>query len=990
MPSEYAESERPALNTLQQLGWEVVDQQRTTWLDPRETESSAVLESRLRAAVERLNPWLNENNLNKAVREIQQVAGTSTMDENEQIHEKLVRHTSVKQDLGHGLKHQTVKYIDYENPGNNDFFALNQFRVEGPIEVIKPDIVLFVNGIPLGVVECKAPTIAEPRSEALEQLQRYQNERTETGKEGAEELFRYNQFSVATWYEGAVMGTYGTPKGQYKPWRDPYPLEDEDIADLLGVDYLSPQHRMLYALFEPERLLDQLRHFTVFETKQSGAVKLVARYQQYRAVEKALERIEHRSRREAQGGVVWHTQGSGKSLTMLFLGLKLRRAKPDPTLLLVTDRTALDDQIHATFKRCGFPNPKKAEDIDDLREKLKTNAGETITTLIQKFQLHEDEEGDFPVLSRDDDIYVMVDEAHRTQYKKLANNMRTALPNAYYVGFTGTPIEKDEKNTRRTFGNYIDTYTIDQSLEDDTTVEILYQGRLADIHLEGANLDRIFDRVFQDRTDEEKAEIQKRYAQERDLAEAEARIEEVTLDIVEHFENEIARPFKGMVVTTSKRAAIRYKKKLDALNGPESRVVISHGHNDPEEVKEWAPSDTELSKYKEEFVDPNGEVELLVVCDMLLTGFDAPVAQVMYLDKPLREHNLLQAIARVNRPFPEKNHGLIVDYYGISDDLKTALAMFSDDDVKHAMVPLSDKKPELEAAHRKAVSFFDDIEDMEACLQTLEPEDTRIEFKNAYKRFSQLMDIVLPDPMANPYKSDLDRLSEIYARAKQRFRDDSMNLEGCGEKVRELIQKHIRSKGIDVLNDDPVSIMDEGEFGAKIDSLEDDEARASEMRHAVKHEISVRFDEDPVQYGSLQERVEELIEKYKQKRMSDREIIEELRKVLDEMRSRDQQARSKGLADETELSFYHALEDVLETEDRTVDQEALVDLTGDIVAEVEDVASVVEWQQKVSLQQKLRKKVKLRLIQADVSMSDSERTQLTNRIVELARAHYKP
>jgi type I restriction enzyme R subunit len=323
------ESERPALDTLQQLGWEVVDQQRTIWHDPRETESSAVLEPHLRDAVERLNPWINENNPNKAVREIQQITGTSTMDENEQIHEKLVRHTDVKQDLGHGMKHQTVKYIDYENPENNDFFALNQFRVEGPMEVIKPDIILFVNGIPLGVVECKAPTIVEPRSEALEQLQRYQNERTETGNEGAEELFRYNQFSVATWYEGAVMGTYGTPKGQYKPWRDPYPLTDDDLADRFGVDYVSPQLRMLYALFEPERLLDQLRHFTVFDTNQSGSMKLVARYQQYRAVEKALKRIERRSQREAQGGVVWHTQGSGKSLTMLFLGLKLRRAKPD-------------------------------------------------------------------------------------------------------------------------------------------------------------------------------------------------------------------------------------------------------------------------------------------------------------------------------------------------------------------------------------------------------------------------------------------------------------------------------------------------------------------------------------------------------------------------------------------------------------------------------------------------------------------------------------
>ncbi|MCD2200796.1 type I restriction endonuclease subunit R [Halobacterium sp. KA-4] len=990
MPDEYVETERTTLDTLQKLGWEIIDQQQTTWNDPRDTTSSAVLENRLRHAIDRLNPWLSENNLNAVVRELQRVTGTSTMAENEQIHEKLVRHTSVKQDEGYGAKHQTVKYIDYENPENNDFFAVNQFPVEGDIETIKPDIVPFVNGIPLGVIECKAPTAGEPRSEALEQLQRYQNERTRTGSEGAEELFRYNQFSVATWYEGAVMGTYGTPKNQYKPWRDPYPADDEQLAELFDVGYVSPQHRMLYALFKPERLLEQLRHFTVFETKQGGTIKMVARYQQYRAVHKALERIRKRSQREAQGGVIWHTQGSGKSLTMLFLGLKLRREKPNPTLLLVTDRTALDEQIHATFERCGFPNPKRAEDKEDLREKLSSHAGETITTLIQKFQLDDDEDGDFPVLSRDEDIFVMVDEAHRTQYKDLANNMRTALPNAFYIGFTGTPIEKDDRDTRRTFGNYVDTYTIDQSLEDDTTVEILYQGRLADIHLEGSNLDRIFDRVFADYTEEEKAEIKKRYAREQDLAEAEARIEEVALDIIEHYENEIADPFKGMVVTTSKEAAVRYKEKLDELNGPESRVVISKGHNDPEHIKRWTPTDSEISDYKDAFVDPDGEVELLVVCDMLLTGFDAPVAQVMYLDKPLKEHNLLQAIARVNRPFEGKNHGLIVDYYGVSNDLREALAMFSEDDVKHAMVPLEDKKPELEAAHRKATAFFEDIHDMEACLQTLENEDTRIEFKNAYKRFSQLMDVVLPDPMANPYTDELDQLSEIYARAKQRFRDDSMDLEGTGEKVREVIQNHIRSQGIDVLNEEPVSIMDAEEFDPEIEGLESDEARASEMQHAIKHEISVRYDEDPVQYESLQERVEELIEKYKEKRLSDQEVVEELHELLEEMRSRDKQARAKGLEDATELSFYHALEDVLLRESGEADQQELVELTSTILAEVENVVDVVEWQQKVGVQSKLRKKVKLQLLQSDVEMTDDERTELTNRIVELARAHYQP
>ncbi|AUX10074.1 type I restriction enzyme, R subunit [Halalkaliarchaeum desulfuricum] len=986
MSNEYLESELPALTALEELGWKIVDQEQTTWNDPRESESSAVLEPRLRNAVKRLNPWLNENNLNKVVNEIQQVAGTSTMDENEQIHEKLVQHTSVEQDCGHGKQHQTVQYIDFENPENNDFFALNQFRVAGPVEVIKPDIVLFVNGVPLAVVECKSPQIPEPRSEALDQLTRYQNER-DGDSEGAEELFRYNQFSVAAWMEGAVMGTYGTPKDQYKPWREAYPLEDDELIDLFDLDgYLPDQYRMLYALFEPERMLDQLRHFTVFENKQSGATKMVARYQQYRAVRKALERIDKRGQREANGGVVWHTQGSGKSLTMLFLALKLRRLQDDPTLLLVTDRRALNDQIHATFERCGFPNPKKAESIDDLRDRLSYDAGETITTLIHKFQTTDDEE-DFPVLSRNENIYVMADEAHRTQDKELANNMRTAIPNAFYVGFTGTPIEKDERNTRRTFGNYIDTYTIDQSLADGTTVEILYQGRLADIHLEGETLDRLFDRIFSDKTDEEKAEIQKRYARTQDLAEAQPRIDRVALDIIEHFENDVPEPFKGMVVTTSKEAAIRYKETLDNLNGPESRVIVSEGHNDPEHIKKWTPSDSEKSQYKESFVDPNGEVDLLIVCDMLLTGFDAPVAQVMYLDKPLREHSLLQAIARVNRPFEEKTHGLIIDYYGVSDELKEALAMFSSKDVDRAMVPVEDKQPDLEAAHSKAISFFDDLDEVEQCVQSLEPDDRRIEFKNAFKRFSKLMDVVLPDPMANPYLEDLERLSTIYGKSKERYRDETMNLEGAGAKVRKLIQDHITSRGIEVLNDEPVSIMDEVEYDAKLEGLESDEARASEMQNAIKHEINVRFDEDPVQYGSLRDRLEELIEKYREGRYDERETIEELRELMDEIRSRDKQARNKGLRDETDLSFYHAVEDVLSEHD--AGEEELIELTADLVGTVEGFVTKVEWKEKTQLQNRMRKEVTGDLYRSEIDISADERKELTNRVIELARNHYQ-
>jgi type I restriction enzyme R subunit len=303
------------------------------------------------------------------------------------------------------------------------------------------------------------------------------------------------------------------------------------------------------------------------------------------------------------------------------------------------------------------------------------------------------------------------------------------------------------------------------------------------------------------------------------------------------------------------------------------------------------------------------------------------------------------------------------------------------------MVPVEDKQPDLEAAHSKAVSFFDDLDEVEQCVQSLEPDDRRIEFKNAFKRFSKLMDVVLPDPMANPYLEDLERLSTIYGKAKERYRDETMNLEGAGAKVRQLIQDHITSRGIEVLNDEPVSIMDEVEYDAKLEGLESDEARASEMQNAIKHEINVRFDEDPVQYGSLRDRLEELIEKYREGRYDERETIEELRELMDEIRSRDKQARNKGLRDETDLSFYHAVEDVLSEHD--AGEEELIELTADLVGTVEGFVTKVEWKEKTQLQNRMRKEVTGDLYRSEIDISADERKELTNRVIELARNHYQ-
>lgn len=999
---EYNLVEKPALEDFEKLGWEVHDDNvldsDDDHPDNRKNLKDVILEDRLREAIKRINPWINENNLNKAVRKIKHVEATSHMQANKKIHRRLVRHISLEQDRGKGKKHQTVKYIDYENVENNDFLALNQFRVSGSEETIKPDIVLFVNGIPLGVIECKSSTLTEPRPKAIDQMMRYQNQRGGE-KEGSEKLFRYNQFSVVTWGEGVEAGTYKTPPSQFKAWKDPYPAKEKDLKEIFDKERIDPQDILIYSLFDKSRLLDMLQNFTVFREKGQGIVKMVARYQQYRAVEKSLERIKKRDKTETEGGVVWHTQGSGKSLTMLFLGLKLRRIKDNPTLLLVTDRQNLDKQIHNTFKQCGFPNPKRAKSIEDLKQRLRDSAGETITTLVHKFQEKEDEDrGDFPVLSENKDIYIMVDEAHRTQYKFLAHNMRKSLPNAFYIGFTGTPIEKKKRNTKKTFGNYIDTYTIDQSIRDGTTLEIKYQGRLADIHLDGADLDTIVDRVFSDKTEEEKKEIRKRYVREQDLAEAPKRIEEICLDLIDHYEKKIDYPFKGMIVTVSKRAAVNYKKKLDELNGPESAVIISKGHNDPEDVKNYTPNETKKENLKERFDDPNDDLKFLIVCDMLLTGFDEPLAQVMYLDKPLKEHTLLQAIARVNRPMPEKNYGLIVDYYGISDELSRSLQKFSTKDVKNAMTSIEEEMPKLESAYNRVMSFFDgvDKDDLEACVDILEDETTRIKFNKAFKKFSREMDIVLPNKKASPYIDDLRRLGKIYAKAKNRYADDSMNLTGCGRKIKQIICEHISSSGIDIINPEPVSITDRGKFEEELGETDSLKRKATIMEHRINKEINDSYDKNPIFYESLKKRVKELIKKYREKRLAEKDLIEDYWEIIKDIRSRQEEASEKGLENTTELAFYDTLnyafreesdENVLKQSSNIPDEGMILDMTKNIVSIIQD-RLVVDWKNKVKVQKEMRKKIKLYLYGKYFDIKKKELDSLVNRIIELARRYF--
>ena len=994
-------AETPAVELLQSLGYVFVppeDLERE-----RASLKEAILTGRLAAALERLNPWLSDANVARAVKAVTRVSAAGLAEANETLHTSLTYGIALEQDRGDGRKSHTVHFLDFDDPGRNEWIVTRQYRVLGPKKHVVPDVVAFVNGLPLAVVECKSPTIGDAwKAEAVKQLRRYQEADTRWKDQGAPRLFEAAQILIGACGERAVYGTVGTPERFFLEWKEPYPLSVQQLGRKLGRTP-TPQDVLLYGLLEPRNLLDVVRNFVVFEVEGGRTARKLARYKQFVAVNEAMRRIRTARKPSARGGIVWHTQGSGKSLTMLWLALKLRRdeSQRQPAIVIVTDRTKLDRQIAGVFTACGFPNPERAESVRSLRRLLEHPTGRTVMTTIQKFREMADagraggaggaggatgrttthptppnaaasghkarqspaerttthplpaaaaasgpdarqspakRTTAHPTLSEAANVFVLVDEAHRTQYRSLAANMRRALPNACFLGFTGTPIDKQDRSTLRTFGPYIDTYTIEEAVRDGATVPIFYESRLPELRIIGQTIDQVFDRVFAGRSDEERAAIRQRYATEQAVAGAPRRIEAICLDLIDHFTRFIApNRFKAQVVAASRHDAATCKETLDRLNAPESAVVMSAGHNDEERLARWRLGREQQDRLIGRFRDRDDPLSILVVCDMLLTGFDAPVEQVMYLDAPLREHGLLQAIARVNRPWgapcgAEKTYGLVVDYRGVSTRLQEALAVFSTTEVQGALTPNVDELPRLQSRHAAAMHFFpppvvarpgDDrpaaerpvterpvtdrpatdrpatdrpgaaTEDLDACVRMLEAEDVRAGFDLAFRRFSRSMDMLLPDPRALAYRGDLQWLGKIRGAARARYRDERLDLSGCGEKVRTLVAGAVAADGIEILVEE-VRLFSP-EFEEKLDALGTDDAKASEMEHAIRHEINVRVEENPALYQSLREKLEAIIEERRLERLDAARQLSLLDGLREEMKSEQTLARAVGL-----------------------------------------------------------------------------------------------
>ncbi|MDA2251860.1 type I restriction endonuclease subunit R [Bacillus thuringiensis] len=942
----------------------------------RESRGEIILKERMRKAILRLNPWLSDTNLAKVMRSITHIESTSLMEANQKFHEMIVNMISVQQDLGKGKKNQTVKLIDFERPENNEFLVVDQFTISNAQNNIRPDLIIFINGLPLVIVECKSPMLPpdEQIGEGVRQLHRYQNTH--------EQLFYYNQFMIVTSNDRAKAGTIGAKVQHYGEWKDPYP---QKVAELGASP--TPQAILTAGMLTKENLLDLIRNFIVYEPVEGRTIKKLARYQQFRAVKKAIDRILRAEDKAQRGGVVWHTQGSGKSLTMIYLAVKLRRIKElkNPTIVVVTDRKDLDDQITNTFRRCGFPNPQQAESVAQLRQLLQQGTGSTIMTLVQKFQ--EDAEAkEFKNLSTAENIFVMIDESHRSQYGGLATTMKSAIPNACYLAFTGTPIDKEDKSTKRTFGPYIDKYTIEQAVEDGATVPIFYEARMADLHVQGDSLDELFERQFREYSEEDRERIKKKYATEQAIISSQKRIKRIVLDMIEHYETHIQpNGFKAQIVAISREAAVMYKEMLDELSNYESKVIMSAGHNDEAYLQKHHISKDEEKEVIARFKKPMSEDKLcfLIVCDKLLTGFDAPIEQVMYLDKPIKEHNLLQAIARTNRTYDKKTYGLIVDYYGVSRFLEQALNIFNKEDVQGALQNIDTEIPRLQSRHRSAMRFFDYIskDDLEACLQMLEPEDVRNEFDTAFKRFSESMDMVMPSPKAHDYIADLKFLGKVRQAAKSRYRVDGMDISDCGEKVRQLIEEHLAAVGINVVHE-PIDILS-NRFEKQMEETKTSEGKAAEMEHAIRHEIRVKLEENPVYYTSLKERLEELLQRRKDRQMDIDELLAEYRNMVNDMRNAAQKGEEHGFTLE-QYPFYQMLEKEMPPYDDVEDLKALTHLITDII---QQEADIVEWTNKEDVKREMRKKIKKQL---RVSPCPKEKLEsLTQQLIDLATVHYR-
>ncbi len=995
---------QPALDLLRDvLGYEIVT--GASLREERGSDAEPWLEGRLLRALQRVNPGLSERGAAQAVAQLRAaiVSSPDPIEANEAAHALLSRWAAVEESSpvsGQLPVRRSVRFFDFDRPANNAWLAVSELSLAGATGMCRMDITVYVNGLPLAVIECKASDDANALASAAADLRHYQ----QTGG-GAGRLFSTVHFCIGAARHDAIFGAVGADVRNYTRWKSLRPFTKPELERHIGRAVTS-QDQLLAGLLHRKNLLDHLRTFVAFERAGGRLVKKLARWQQWEAVNDTLARVlaDGASELKDRGGVVWHTQGSGKSLTMLWLALKLRRctALENPTLLIVTDRVDLDRQITATLRNCGFENPVPARSVAHLRDLLAGPPGQTILTTIQKFQ---DDRGESAVeaassprnpIARGGRVIALIDEAHRTEYGVLHARLREALPDACLIAFTGTPIPK----TLQKFGGYLHRYTMPQAVADGATVPILYESRLPELAVWGRQIDPIFDAEFADLTDKQREELKRREVTSRKLGEATDRIETIAFDIFEHYrENFQADGFKAQVAACSQRAAARYFGALNRLLPGRVAILISDPPKGATELWKLKDAFANEPAIIEEFKDSSGKLAILIVVDKYLTGFDAPIERVLYLDRPLQEHGLLQAISRVNRPLPELNKawGLVVDYWGVAGFLDKALKALHDDLPIEAIMDRRSDEHAFEALKQRLADTMACFPsglargNIEPWLQAIEPEDRRAVFHGRYRSFYQALERLLPDPRALGFLADFGWLRRIRLEARTAFCEQDIILPDCSEKVRALIDRHVKGEDVRVLLE-AVSLLDKN-FSKELQKLQSDRSKALRMRHAIKNTIHVRLREDPIRYETLRERLERIIKEYREGRIDDVKEFQMLMELSDDLVAVDEEARNLGVTADV-LPFFRLLQKAAEGPDSTGESHAAREdlpietdkLANDMVALLRDLA-VIDWTRKEEVQREMRQAVKRKLrLQYGFPSDQVESTALA--IMELARVHF--
>lgn len=906
-------SKYPAIELLKKLGYIYISPEECA--EERGSRYDTVLKNILRSQLVKLNGYSYANkdrkfssaNIERAIEDIDEPLTDGLVKTSEKIYDMLLLGRSYSENLGGGkILSFNLKYIDWDNFENNVFHVTEEFSVDNidKSKNARPDIVLFINGIPFAVIECKAPTISA--DQAVEQTIRNQTD------DYIPQLFKYVQIVMATNKNTVKYATTGTPKKFWNVWREQdteflHNSLENSVTDRLPTE----QDKNIISLFSKQRVMELIKYFIMYDAN----VKKICRYQQFFALKEIIKTVTtYNDNGNRCGGVIWHTQGSGKSLTMDMVSkyILMELSKCNPRVIIVTDRKELDSQITATFSHTRL-NPARATSGKHLVQLINEGKADVITTIINKFNTAEKN----AVKIESKDIFVLIDESHRTNYGQLATKMRMVFPNACYIGFTGTPLMKKEKNTISKFGKLIHKYTIKDGVDDGAIVPLIYEGRFVDQKVDEENIDLWFEQRTKRLTDAQKDDLARKWSSIRRLSSTDARIKRIALDIYNHYtEGYKSTGFKAMLATNYKRDAVRYLECFESFGDLTCAVVISspdmrEGVDDIDEstdnkviqfwnkmMKQYGDENRYEEAIKNKFCD--GEIDILIVCSKLLTGFDAPVCQVLYIDKELKEHGLLQAIARTNRIAEGKDYGLIVDYRGLIEKLDDAMEMYSgaglenfdSGDLKGVIVDVISAVGSLREAYSNLEAVFGEIsnkDDTEEYEVALADEKTRERFYSCLSAFGRALSVVLnsekayaavPRDELEKYKHSFVFYSKIRRSVKIRYFDAIDNAE-YEPLMQNLLDTHLSVSGLKQITA-PVDILNKSDLEQELEELGTARAKADAIVSRMTKSISEKYDENPAYYESFSKLISDTLKSYKEKIISDAEYLNKMRQIIND------------------------------------------------------------------------------------------------------------